>query len=243
MKIAHFVLVAACAISTSIFAQSNLDAIVETLQSRFPDNGKIDEISETPIPGLYEIRIGTDIAYTDASANYLLLGALIDSKTQKNLTEERREKLLVIDFAKLRPNDAIKIVRGDGSRTMAVFADPECGFCQQLEKDLLKIDNVTIYVYLYPILSSTSEHLARSTWCSSNKGDAWISLMTANKPPSAAGAIAKCDDGAIQRNLELGRALSIYSTPTLVFLDGRRVPGAIEPAEIESYLSSSKVKK
>ena len=131
--------------------------IRKNLAARIPQFAKIDEVTKAPIPGLYEVRVnGFEIFYTDEQGNYLLQGNLIDVKERRNLTEERIEKLSQVDFDKLPAKDAIKIVRGNGKRRLAVFADPNCGYCKQFERDLTKVDNVTIQLFLYPVLGPDS---------------------------------------------------------------------------------------
>ena len=134
------------------------------------------------MPGLFEVRVGIELYYTDAQGNYLLQGSLIDIKTQRNLTEERMDKLMAIDFDKLPIKDAFTIVRGNGKRKLAVFEDPNCGYCKRFERDLQKVDNVTIYLFLYPILGPDSADKSRNIWCAKDKAKAWQDWMVRGKP-------------------------------------------------------------
>lgn len=211
----------------------DVDKIRKNLGERLPLLGKIDEISKTPMPGLFEVRVGTDIFYTDANGNYLLNGHLIDARQQKNLTEERQEKLLAIPFDQLPLKDAFTMVRGDGKRKLAVFEDPNCPYCKHFERDLQKIDNVTVYMFLYPILGQDSTDKSRNLWCAKDKSGAWLDWMLRNKTP----ANANCDVAAVNRNVEFGRKYKITGTPTLILADGTRVPGALPTAEIEKLLA------
>ena len=204
------------------------------LEQRLPNVGRIDEIARTPIAGLYEVRVGTDLFYSDAEGNHLLNGHLIDVRAKRNLTEERLDKLLAIDFDQLPLKDAFVVVRGNGKRKLAVFEDPNCGYCKRFERDMQKIDNVTVYMFLYPILGPDSAEKSRSVWCAKDKARAWVGHMVNNE--SLAPADANCDTSALARNLELGRKHTITGTPTLVFADGARVPGAIPAAQIEKLL-------
>jgi thiol:disulfide interchange protein DsbC len=211
--------------------------IRKNLAARIPQFAKIDEVSKAPIPGLYEVRVnGFEIFYTDEQGNYLLQGNLIDVKARKNLTEARIEKLSEVAFDKLPMQDAFKIVRGNGKRRLAVFEDPNCGYCKQFEHDMKSVDNVTVYLFLYPVLGPDSTVKARDIWCSKDKAKTWGDWMaTQVKPASAASG---CDVAALQRNLEFGRKYNISGTPTLIFADGSRSPGAMPAAEVEKQLTA-----
>jgi thiol:disulfide interchange protein DsbC len=211
-------------------------ALRKNLGERLPQIGKIDEISRTPMAGIYEIRVGSELFYTDAEGNYILNGNLIDTRAKRNITEERMDKLLAIDFKQLPLKDAFVMVRGNGKRKLAVFEDPNCGYCKRFERDLLKVDNVTVYLYLYPILGPDSTEKSRNIWCSTDKAKAWLDWMVRND--AAGKADASCDAAAIARNVEFGRKHKITGTPTLVFADGSRVPGAISAADVEKMLAA-----
>ena len=215
------------------------DAVIrKNLAERIPQLQKIDEITKSPLPGLFEIRVnGTEIFYTDGEGNFLIQGNLIDTKQRRNLTEERIDKLTAVAFDALPAKDAFTIVRGNGKRKLAVFEDPNCGYCKRFERDLQKVDNVTITMFLYPILSSDSADKSKAIWCAKDKAKAWQDWMVRDQAIPAA---ASCDASAITRNLELGKKYKITGTPTLVFADGSRVPGAIGTAQIEKYLADIK---
>ena len=222
--------------SLGSWAQGQEATIRKNLAERIPQLPKIDEISRTPMAGLFEIRVeGTEIYYTDAEGNFLIQGNLIDTRNRRNLTEERVEKLTAIDFATLPLKDAITIVRGNGKRKLAVFEDPNCGYCKRFERDLQKVDNVTVYLFLYPILSQDSSDRSRNVWCAKDRAKAWQDLMLKEQAP----ANAQCDTAALQRNLDLGRKHKITGTPTLIASDGTRVPGAIGVAQIEKLLAQA----
>lgn len=211
-------------------------AVKKNIAERLPQLGKIDEVARTPMPGLYEVRIGLDILYTDAEGNFVLQGNLIDTKAQRNLTEDRVEKLMAINFDTLPVKDAFTIVRGNGKRKLAVFEDPNCGYCKRFERDLQKVDNVTVYMFLYPILGPDSTDKSKNIWCAKDRGKTWQDLMVRDQAP----AKASCDTTAITRNLEYGKKLKITGTPTLVFADGSRVPGAIPATQVEKLLAGEK---
>lgn len=211
----------------------------KNLAERVPGLQKIDEISKTPVPGLFEIRVnGTDILYSDAEGNFLIQGQIIDTRAKRNLTEERTEKLLAIDFAALPVKDAFTITRGNGKRKIAIFEDPNCSYCRRFEAELQKIDNVTIHLFLYPILGNDSTEKSKAIWCAKDRGKVWLDLMLRNAPVGS--MPAGCDVGALARNVEFGRKYKITGTPTMVFADGSRVPGAINAQQVEKMLSEQK---
>jgi thiol:disulfide interchange protein DsbC len=160
---------------------------------------------------------------------------LIDTKSKRNLTEERESKLSAIDFSALPLKDAITLVHGNGKRKLAVFEDPNCGYCKRFERDLAKVDNVTVYLFLMPVLGPGSVEKSRNVWCAKDPAAAWTNLMQKDIAPAA----AQCNTAAIERNLEFGRKYKITGTPTLVAQDGTRVPGAIDSAKIERLLADA----
>ena len=214
-------------------------AIRKNLGERIPQFRQIDEITKSVMPGLFEIRVnGTEIFYTDGEGNYLIQGNLIDTKLRRNLTEERVDKLTAVAFDTLPLKDAFTIVRGNGKRKLAVFEDPNCGYCKRFERDLQKVDNVTISLFLYPILGAESAEKSRGIWCAKNKSKAWMDWMVRDQAPAA--APATCDASALLRNVALGKKHRITGTPTLIFADGSRVPGAIDTAQVEKFLAEAK---
>ena len=217
-------------------AQAQEAQIRKVLSERLPQLGAVEEVHKTPMAGLYEVRIGTDLFYTDAQGNFLIQGQLLDTKNRRNLTEERIEKLTAIDFASLPVADAFTIVRGKGKRKIAIFEDPNCGYCKRFEKDLQGVDNVTVHVFLYPILGPDSLEKSRNLWCAKDKGKAWQDWMVREQPAPK----ASCDTAALTRNVEFGRKWRINGTPTLVFTDGSRVPGAISAQQVEQKLAQMK---
>lgn len=224
------------AASFASLAQAQEAAIRKNLGERIPQLQQIDEISRTPMNGLWEVRVGTEILYTDAEGNFLIQGSLIDARQRRNLTEERVEKLTAIAFDALPIKDAFTIVRGNGKRKIAVFEDPNCGYCKRFERDLQKVDNITIHMFLYPILGGDSSDKSRNIWCAKDKAKAWQDFMVRDQPLQA----GTCDAGAIARNVEFGKKHKISGTPTLFFADGSRVPGAIPSAQVEKLLAEVK---
>jgi thiol:disulfide interchange protein DsbC len=217
-----------------VFAQEA--TIRKSLTERLPNLPKIDEISKTPMNGLYEVRMGSDIMYSDADGSFLIQGTLIDVKQKRNLTEERIDKLSAIAFDQLPLKNAFTQVRGNGKRKLVVFADPNCGYCKRFEKDLQKLDNVTIHHLLYPILGEDSKVKSKNIWCAKDKAKAWNDWMINGTPPTA----ANCDSAALEATIEFGKKQRITGTPTLFFADGTRVPGAVPLAQIEKLLADIK---
>lgn len=233
LRLALLASLLACSLGTA-FAQEA--QIRKNLAERVPALAKIDEVSKTPMNGLYEIRVNdSDILYTDAEGNFLLQGNLIDLRAKRNLTDERIEKLSAIDFDALPLKDAFTQVRGNGKRKLAVFEDPNCGYCKRFERDLQKVNDVTIHTFLIPILSADSVEKAKNIWCAKDKGKAWLDWMMREQPA----AKASCDTAALERNLAFSRKHKITGTPTVFFANGSRVPGAIGAPEIEKMLATA----
>ena len=212
-------------------------AIRKNLPERLPNFPKIDEVSKTPMAGLFEVRMGTDIVYTDENGQYLIQGALIDTKTRADLTQARIDKLTAIDFASLPLKDAVLVRQGNGARKLVVFADPNCGYCKRLEKDLLALKDVSIYTFLYPILGPDSSVKSRDIWCAKDQGKAWRAWMVDGQTPAR--TLASCDSSALERNTEMGRKYKVQGTPAVVFEDGSRAPGAIPAAQIETRMAAA----
>ena len=233
-------LLTALTLALAVGAWAQEAVIRKNLAERIPQMKSIDEISKSAMPGLYEVRInGTDIFYSDAEGNFLIQGSMIDTRQRRNLTDERIEKLSAIAFDLLPVKDAFTIVRGNGKRKLAVFEDPNCGYCKRFERDLQKVDNVTIHMFLYPILGADSGEKARNIWCSKDPGKTWQDWMVREQAIGSA-ATAACDVGALARNVDFGRKHKISGTPTLLFADGSRVPGAIGAAQVEKYLADAR---
>jgi thiol:disulfide interchange protein DsbC len=233
--------IAALALAMSAFglgcsaqADQTTDKLKSTLQGRLGEVS-IKSVSKSPIAGLYEVNLGSQIVYSDATGDYLVLGDIVDAKSRKNLTEARLSETNRIDFASLPFANAVKVVKGNGSRKIAVFSDPNCPYCKQLETTLKSIDNVTVYTFLYPVLSPDSTVKSKSIWCSADRAKAWESWMQDHRAPTAAGT---CDTAAIDKNLELGHSMNVSGTPTVFLADGRRLPGAVPADELDKAMSS-----
>ncbi len=196
--------------------------------------GPVDQVNKTPMPGLYEVVTGDHIFYTDKSAQYLIDGSMFDLKLRRNLTEARSRVLFAVDFDKLPLELAVKKVKGDGSRKMAYFTDPNCGYCKKLEHELQNINDVTLYLFLYPIFDGSAEKV-RGVWCSADKVKAWDDLMLNGVQP----AEGKCDAPSA-KVLELGKRLKVNGTPALIFANGVINPGYMPAAELDKALNNAK---
>ena len=196
----------------------------------------IDGIEPGPVPGLYEVRYrsqqGVQIIYVDASGNFVIQGKIYDARADfRDLTEERLRKLNAIKFESLPLDLAVKIQRGDGKRVLAMFSDPYCPACRQFERSLAQVDNVTIYVFMYPVIRPENIDHSRMVWCSADRAKAWLELAAAPKP-KVPNAPKSCGD-PVDKVLKLGRSLAVNSTPTLVLANGERVSGGLAPEDLK----------
>lgn len=219
---------------TSTAVRADEATIRKNLAERLPNFPKIDEVNKSPVAGLFEVRLGTDIVYTDEAGNFLIQGALIDTRSKVDLTQARIDKLTAIDFASLPLKDAVLVRQGSGARKVVVFADPNCGYCKKLERDLLALKDVAIYTFLYPILGPDSTTKSRDIWCAKEPAKVWRAWMVDGQAPAK--VTGTCDAAALERNTELGKKYKVQGTPALVFEDGTRAPGAIPAAQIETRL-------
>jgi thiol:disulfide interchange protein DsbC len=218
-------------------ARADEATIRKTLADRMPELPKIDEVSKTPIPGLYELRIGTDILYSDETGAYLFEGAMLETKTKTDMTRARIDKLTMIDVASLPLKDAMVFKQGTGARKLVVFADPNCGYCKRIERDLVALKDVTIYTFLLPILGPDSTVKSKDIWCAKESSKVWRSWMIDGVAPPKGD---KCDTAALDRNLELGRRYKINGTPAVVFEDGTRSPGALPAERLEARMKEAR---
>ncbi len=226
-----------CLILASTFSLAQDANLKKILSERLPSLPKIEEISKTPMPGVFEIRVqGNEIFYADAKGDFLIQGALIDTKQKRNLTEERTEKLSAVPFDSLPLKFAITQVRGNGKRKLVVFSDPNCGYCKRFERDLQKIDNVTLYHLMYPVLGEDSRLKSRNIACAKDRAKTWNDWMLQGITPPT----VSCDNHNIDAIVEFGKKNRINGTPTMFVADGTRVPGAIDAAQIEALLNAVK---
>jgi len=211
------------------------EGIRKILQTKFPDAQSL-AISKIAAGNLYEVVVENEfVFYTDDKVNFILNGNLFDGKTQRNLTEAKMRELQKAQFDKLPFDSAIKVVKGNGKRVVAVFSDVDCPFCRRLEDELSKVTDVTIYTFLYPI-DSLHPHAAqksKAVWCSPDRAKAWNDLINKGIEPKNPGT---CET-PLPKILELGARMGIRGTPALFFADGRRVPGLAPAEQLEKFLN------
>jgi len=238
MKKHHLIAMAtACLLGT--LAHADEAEIRSKLPQRLPELPKIEDVRPSAMPGLYEVVVvGGEIVYTDEHGEYMIHGDLIQTKGQRNLTEQRQNKLTQFDFNSLPLQDAVVWKVGTGKRRMAIFADPNCGYCKRLERDLQQLKDVTVYTFLIPILGGDSPQKAQNIWCSKNATQAYRDWMLDGVvPPRFMGMTC---NSPLERNLTLARKLRVEATPALFFENGSRLRGAAGVPELEKRLSGSK---
>ncbi|WP_151804130.1 DsbC family protein [Acinetobacter bereziniae] len=228
-------------LSLSIFSFTSAHADIKTLEqnlkTKYPEI-EVKSVQNSPIKDVYEVYMGGRIVYTNEEAKYFFVGNLIDLKEQKNLTAEREQTLKSIDVKALPLKQAIKHVKGKGERTIYVFSDPDCPYCQHLEKELKNVDNVTIYLFLYPItrLHPNAENVSQQIWCAKNPYQAWQDYTLDKKQPSS----TKSCTTPVEKNIALAKTLNVDGTPTFFLQDGSRISGARDAGEIELLLKAVK---
>lgn len=213
--------------------EANLKKLVE---QRLGDGAKVDTITKTNYSGLYEVKVGDEILYTDEHAKYLMVGHVVDLETHKDLTKTRLDEINKINFADLPFDSSIKMVRGNGKRVIAVFEDPNCHYCKNLRHTLAGMDNVTVYTFMYNILAADSFVKSKNIWCTTDRAKSWDDWMLSGKAAAAAPATCKTDPN--DKVLALGQKLHVTATPTIFFADGTRAPGALNADELEQKWSS-----
>lgn len=232
-------LIAALGLSlmTMGFAHADIATLKANLQKNYPDVTP-QSIQPTPIKDIYEVYMDGEIVYTNDEARYFFIGNLVDLPNKVSLTEQRQQELSKIDVKTLPLKQAIKHVKGNGKRVIYLFSDPDCPYCHALEQELKKVDNVTVYLFLYPLknIHPNAEAVAQKIWCSKDKYAAWENYVIDGKQPSGTGSCAT----PVQKNLELGETLKIDGTPTFFLQDGQRISGARSAEDINQLLDSVK---
>ncbi|THF63835.1 DsbC family protein [Pseudothauera nasutitermitis] len=227
--------VLAAALFASTLAHASNDAVKAGVET-FLGSPVVESVTATPYGGLYEVVLTSgELVYTDAKVGFIIDGNIIDAKLRRDVTRERLNELAAIDFGTLPLDQAIKQVKGDGKRVLVSFEDPNCGYCKRLGKDLAKMDDVTIYTFLYPILSPDSVEKSRNIWCAKDRAQAWNDWIVDGKTP----AQAECDSSVVDRNVAFGQQLRISGTPTMFLADGSRIGGYLPPAELERLLAAA----
>ena len=226
----------ALALGATTFAHAD-EAEVKKSMEAFIGAPAVESVKRTDYGGLYEVVLKNgQLVYTDAKNSFIIDGNVIDTATRRDVTQQRMNQLAAIDFSKLPLDQAIKMVKGKGTRVIATFEDPNCGYCKRLGKELEEMDDITVYTFLYPILSEDSKTKSDHIWCAKDKGKAWTDWVVGGKAP----AEASCDTGAVARNVELGQSLRISGTPTIFLADGSRIGGYVPRTELEKALSAVK---
>jgi thiol:disulfide interchange protein DsbC len=219
-------------------ATKEIAVVKALLESRFP-GAPISNVSKSPYFGLYEAQLDDRMLYTDAKVNYVLVGSVYDTATRTNLTEARMRKMNRVAWDSLPFNLAMKKVKGDGSRKLAVFADADCPFCKRLETEMQGLDNVTIYTFLFPIdsLHPDSAHKSAQIWCAPDRVQAWDDWFASGKLPDNKG---DCPT-PIAEVAELGQKYHVNATPTLIFADGSIIPGALQLDRLEAEVNNAEI--
>lgn len=225
--------------AASFGGTSEENAVKKLIEPRLGEKAKILSVTKTPYSGLFEIRTeSNDILYTDKNGQYLFVGRVINTTTFEDYTKARVEEITKIKFSDLPFDSALKMVKGDGKRVMAIFEDPNCGYCKRFRQTLQDVDNVTVYTFMYNILAEDSAVKSKNIWCSADRMKAWDDWMLNNKAPAQ--APASCVTNPNDKILALGQKLKITGTPTIFFADGSRVPGAVDIKTVEAKLASIK---
>lgn len=200
------------------------------------DRFKVEGIRTTPIPGLYEVQIRTDLFFVDEAGRYIIIeNEMVDLTTNQNLTRLRMQEVMAVDFSDLPLDKAIKNVNGDGKRVVALFEDPNCAYCRRLRADLNNIDNLTIYTFAYPILAADSDLKSRKALCAEDPSTAWNDLMMTGAVPDNDGTCST----ALDEFKALGQRWGISATPTMFFPTGFRLRGYAPPSRFISILEKN----
>ena len=239
MKIARFTAALALAASFAFPALAQQEERVKAeLKKRLPE-APVESVRKINFGGLYEVVAGGEIYYTDENATFLIIGNIVDLKTKQNVTEARMRQVNAIKWSELPLDQAVKITRGNGSRKIAIFEDPNCGYCKRFERDLLAVTDITVYVFLYPILAADSVEKSKAVWCAKDPGKMWLDHMT--RDANITGD-TKCAT-PIDKILAFGKEKRLGGTPTIIFENGDRIAGAMPLADFEKKLAEAAAAK
>lgn len=224
----------AAVISTFGTAYADDESVKKAVEA-FIGAPAVESVRQVEYAGLYEVVLKSgELVYTDSKVGFIIDGRLIDTTTRRDVTQERKAQLSAVDFDALPLEQAIKQVKGDGSRVVVSFEDPNCGYCKRLGKELASLDDVTIYTFLYPILSDDSKQKSRNIWCAKDQVKAWNDwILKGVVPPKA-----ECDSSVVDENVAFGQRLRIQGTPTMFLADGQRIGGYVPAAELEKAFAT-----
>lgn len=228
------ILLGALLLAATPFAQADEASVRKAVEAFFGE--PVDGVRKSGILGLYEVNVGGEIVYTDEKVSTIINGELIDTKSRRNLTKERQAKLTSIDFTALPLEHALKLVRGKGTRVIATFEDPNCGYCKRMVRELQGMRDVTIYTFMLPILSQDSVDKVKGVWCSDDRAKAWQDWMISSVPPQPAAAACAVP---LDKLLALSKKLGIRGTPTIFLANGERIPGAVPVAKLEQAMEAA----
>lgn len=217
-------------------AQANESVIRKALLQQFP-GATISSVQKTPYSGLFEVYLDGQVVYVDAKAQYVFAGDVIDLKNRTNLTKARLSQLQAVKWDTFPLDNALKTVKGNGARKLILFSDVDCPYCRKFEAELAKVDNITVYTFLYPIegLHPNAPQASKQIWCAPDRNKAWDDYIANRSVPKNEG---KCAN-PVDANITLGNKLRVSGTPTLFFANGQRVPGMVPAAELEKLLAAN----
>ena len=200
---------------------------------------KIEGVQPGPL-GLFEVRFrsssGVRILYTDATATHIFVGKIYETQSDRDVTEERLRKLNAVKFESLPLDQAVKIQRGNGKRVLAMFSDPYCPACKHFEQTLQQMNDITVYVFMFPVIRPELADHSKAVWCAPDRAKAWLDVALHGRPITSKPTCST----PVEKNIELGRSLGVNSTPTLIFADGERVTGGLRVADLSELLEKSK---
>jgi thiol:disulfide interchange protein DsbC len=220
------------------WADTQEASVKKLLQPKVGEGAVIESVVKTPFANIFEVKIGDELIYTDSEAKFIFIGRLIDAQSSRDLTQARLDEMNRIKFSDLPLDVAIKSVKGNGKRVIAVFEDPNCGYCKRFRKTINEMKDITVYTFMYNILSDDSRIKSKNIWCSNDKLKAWDDWMVNGKTPAA--APDSCTSTPHEKVLEIGKKYKVPGTPTIFFADGSRIPGAIDAKMLEAKLAAIK---
>lgn len=234
MKLTPLALAATLLLATA--AQANEPLIRKALLQQFP-GATISSVQKTPYSGLFEVYLDGQLIYVDAKAQYVFAGDVIDLKNRTNLTQARLNQLQAVSWGTFPLDNALKTVKGNGARKLILFSDVDCPYCRKFEAELAKVDNITVYTFLYPIegLHPNAPQVSKQIWCAPDRNKAWDDYITNRSVPKNDG---KCAN-PVESNVALGNKLKVSGTPTLFFVNGQRIPGMVPAAQLEKLLAAN----